>query len=80
MASHHGADDRWYDLTDFGAGTLGGLDRPLTPKERNRFAERGTAVALLLLKSRLESGHLLPAVLELYRGSPPRSHDGEEFV
>jgi quercetin dioxygenase-like cupin family protein/DNA-binding XRE family transcriptional regulator len=80
VATHHGADDRWYDLTDFGAGALGGLERPLTPTERKRFAKRGTTVALLLLKSRLENGHMLPTVLELYRTSPLRSHAGEEFV
>ncbi|HEV3237896.1 MAG TPA: XRE family transcriptional regulator [Gemmataceae bacterium] len=80
VAVHHEEDDRWYDMTDFGAGPLGGLERPLTPAERKRFAENGAAVALLLLKSRLGAGRLLPTVLELYRASPPRSHAGEEFV
>jgi transcriptional regulator with XRE-family HTH domain len=79
-AVHHKRNDRWYDMTDFGAGPLGGLERPLTPAERKRFAEAGTAVALLLLKSRLGTGRLLPTVLELYGASPPRSHAGEEFV
>jgi transcriptional regulator with XRE-family HTH domain len=80
VALHREEDDRWYDMTDFGAGPLGGLERPLAPAERKRFAKDGTAVALLLLKSRLGTGRLLPTVLELYRASPPRSHAGEEFV
>jgi transcriptional regulator with XRE-family HTH domain len=79
-AVHHEEDDRWYDMTDFGAGPLGGLERPLSPAERKRFAEKGTAVALLLLKSRLANGRLLPTVLELYGASLARSHAGEEFV
>ncbi len=79
-AIHQREDDRWYDMTDFGAGPLGGLERPLTPAERKRFAKGGTAVALLLLKSRLAAGRMLPVVLELYRTSPTRSHAGEEFV
>ncbi|OWK46950.1 hypothetical protein FRUB_00649 [Fimbriiglobus ruber] len=78
--AHHKADDRWYDMTDFGAGPLGGVERPLTPAERKSCAEGGTAVALLLLKSRLTTGRLLPTVLELYSASPTRSHAGEEFV
>jgi hypothetical protein len=79
-AVHREQDDRWYDMTDFGTGPLGGLERPLTPSERKRFAAKGTAVALLLLKSRLANGGLLPSVLELYSVSQPRSHAGEEFV
>ena len=37
-------------------------------------------MALLLLKSRLANGRLLPVVLEIYAAGPPRSHAGEEFV
>jgi transcriptional regulator with XRE-family HTH domain len=79
-AVHHHEDDRWYDMIDFGAGPLGGLDRPLRQAERKRFAKEGPSVAVLLLKNRLATGRLLPTVLEIYRASPPRSHAGEEFV
>ena len=80
VSVHRHNDDRWYDLTDFGAGPLGGLNRPLTTEERRTLVERGARVPLLILKSRLESGRLLPTVLELYQESESRSHAGEEFV
>jgi transcriptional regulator with XRE-family HTH domain len=79
-AIHRHTDDRWYDLTDFGAGPLGGQDRPLTSEEREGFVRQGIRVPLLLLKSRLSQGKLLPTVLELYHKSESRSHPGEEFV
>jgi transcriptional regulator with XRE-family HTH domain len=72
VAIHRNKDDEWYDLTDFGAGPLGAISL----SERRKRAE----VPLLILKSRLESGRLLPTVLELYRASEARSHAGEEFV
>ncbi|AIE83683.1 cupin domain-containing protein [Fimbriimonas ginsengisoli] len=77
---HRASDDRWYDLTDFGAGPLGGLDRPLSSQERAAMVKKGTKTPLLILTSRLESGRLLPTVIELYQASEPRSHVGEEFV
>jgi transcriptional regulator with XRE-family HTH domain len=79
-AAHRHEDDRWYDLTDFGAGPLGGLDRPLSDEERREFVEKGTQVPLLILTSRLDTGRLLPTVIEVYHESERRSHAGEEFV
>jgi len=79
-AVHHQEDDRWYDMVDFGAGPLGGLERPLSRAERKRFAKDGPTVGVLLLRSRLATGRMLPTVLEIYRTSPPRSHAGEELV
>lgn len=77
---HYRADDRWYDLTGFGSGPLGGLDRPLTTAERSEFAKKGYLVPLLRLKSRLPQGKVLPTILELHGASEARSHPGEEFV
>jgi transcriptional regulator with XRE-family HTH domain len=80
-AVHHHEDDRWYDLTKFGAGPIGGLDRPLDHDERAELVEQGTAdVPMLILKSQLDSGRLIQTVIELYHDSEPRSHAGEEFV
>lgn len=77
---HRKEDDRWFDMTDFGAGPLGGLDRPISLPERKAFVEAGAKVPLLMLTNRLESGRLLPAILELYDQSELRSHAGEEMV
>jgi mannose-6-phosphate isomerase-like protein (cupin superfamily) len=83
VAVHRHSDDRWFDLTDFGVGPLGGLDRPLTPQERAQFIQAGEGnrgVPLLILKSRLPEGRLLSTVIEVFALSEPRSHPGEEFV
>lgn len=80
VSIHRQSDDRWYDLTDFGAGPLGGLDRPLSDTERRELVGKGAKVPLLILRSRLELGRLLPTVIELYQESESRSHAGEEFV
>lgn len=80
VAIHRKEDDRWFDLTDFGAGPLGGLDRPLEEAERRDMVEKGAKVPLLILRSRLDAGRLLPTVIELYQPSEARSHAGEEFV
>jgi transcriptional regulator with XRE-family HTH domain len=80
VAIHRHSDDRWFDLTAFGDGPIGGQNRPLTESERRRLVDDGTKVPLLILKSRLVAGRLLPTVLELYQPSDPRSHAGEEFV
>jgi len=80
---HRHADDRWYDLVRFSDGPLGGLDRPLTPAERKRFAggaEGKKIVPLNVLKSRLPQGRLLSTIIELRGPSPVRSHPGEEWV
>ncbi len=79
-ALHRHADDRWFDLTDFGAGPLGGLERPLSHQERANFVAAGAGVPLLILKSRLLEGRLLSTVIEVFGPSAPRSHPGEEFV
>lgn len=78
MAVHRHEDDRWYDLTDFGAGPL--ADQPLDEAERRAYVDRGAQVPLLILKSRLETGRLLPTVIELYQQSERRSHAGEEMA
>jgi quercetin dioxygenase-like cupin family protein/DNA-binding XRE family transcriptional regulator len=78
MAIHRHEDDRWYDLTDFGAGPL--ADRPLSSEERREFVGAGAQVPLLILKNRLETGRLLPTVIELYQESERRSHPGEEMA
>lgn len=80
LAVHRRDDDRWYDLTDFGAGPLGGVDRPLTAVERAELARQGVAVPILLLASRLSDGQLMAIVVELYGPSETREHPGEEFV
>lgn len=77
---HRAQDDRWFDMTEFGAGPLGAQDRPLAPNERKEIANGRVAVALLYLKNRLEGGMMLPALLEIYERSEPRSHPGEEMV
>lgn len=78
VAIHRREDDRWYDLTDFAAGPI--ASHPLTEKERGAHVGRGVKVPLLILTSRLETGRLLPTVIELYRESERRSHSGEEMV
>ena len=80
VAVHSTKDDRWYDLVNFAGGPLGGFDRPLSAAERKRYANRGKAVPLNILKSRLPQGRLLSTVIELYGPSPVRSHPGEEWV
>lgn len=78
--THHHADSRWYDLTGFSEGPLGGEDRPLTKAELQRHATAGVRVPLLILKSRLPEGRLLSTVLEVFAPSETRSHPGEEFA
>lgn len=78
VAIHRRADDRWYDLTDFGAGPL--ADQPLSREERQKLVEAGAQVPLLILSNRLETGRLLPTLIELHQESEPRSHQGEEMV
>ncbi|MBL0172862.1 MAG: cupin domain-containing protein [Gemmatimonadaceae bacterium] len=80
LAVHRLDDDRWYDLTDFGAGPLGGVDRPLTPDERAELARQGVAVPIVVLASRLSDGQLMSNVVEVYAPSETRAHPGEEFV
>jgi transcriptional regulator with XRE-family HTH domain len=77
---HRHTDDRWFDLTNFGAGPLGGEDRPLAPSERANFVASGAGVPLLILKSRLPEGKLLSTIIEVFTPSEPRQHPGEEFV
>ncbi len=80
LAVHRHGDDRWYDLVDFGAGPLGGLDRPLSAEERLEFARQGATVPIVVLASRLHDGRLLANVMEVYGPSVSRAHPGEEFV
>ncbi|RYG38126.1 XRE family transcriptional regulator [bacterium] len=78
VAIHRHAEDRWFDLTDFGAGPA--EDRPLSEAERRDRVRKGLKVPLLILTNRLETGRLLPTVIELYQESEKRSHSGEEMV
>ncbi len=81
FAVHRAEDDRWYDMTDFGSGPLGAVDRPLTAEERATLAKKGlTTVPLVVLKSRLGDGRLMSNVMEIYGRSEPRAHPGEEFI
>jgi transcriptional regulator with XRE-family HTH domain len=78
VAIHRSADDRWYDMTEFAAGPL--AERPLSPRERAKLAEKGLQAPMLLLTNRLDRGNILANVIELYGPSPRRSHPGEEMV
>jgi transcriptional regulator with XRE-family HTH domain len=78
VAIHRRQDDRWYDLADLSAGAV--ADRPLTERERLDLADSGLQSPMLLLTARLESGQLIPNVIELYGRSERRSHMGEEMV
>ncbi len=80
FAVHRLTDDRWYDLVDFGAGPLGGVDRPLSAEERATFAANGATMPIVVLGSRLADGQLLSNVGEVYAKSETREHPGEEFV
>ena len=76
-AVHRGGDDRWYDMADVAAGPISGADRPT--KVRGAHVTR-VAVAVDLLRSRLQNGRILPTILDVRRESIARSHPGEEFV
>jgi transcriptional regulator with XRE-family HTH domain len=78
-AVHRTSDDRWYDMVNFGAGTLGGLNRPLTSDEIAQYGKVGK-VPLNRITARLPGGRIFPTIIELYGLSPVRSHPGEEFV
>jgi transcriptional regulator with XRE-family HTH domain len=78
VAVHRHEDDRWYDLTDFGAGPIS--PEPLSEDERADLVRKGVKVPLLILTSRLDKGKILPTVIELYQESEKRSHAGEEMV
>lgn len=78
---HRHANDRWYDMTNFGMGPLGGQERPLTEAERAAFVKaEPSTVPLLLLTSRLPDARLLPTVIEVWSKSETRSHPGQELV
>lgn len=78
VSIHRHAEDRWYDLENFGAGPLStdclGADR------RRRIAEHGPGALMLALTSHLETGQLLAREIELYGPTEVRSHLGEEMV
>jgi transcriptional regulator with XRE-family HTH domain len=78
-AVHRNSDDRWYDMVNFGAGTLGGQNRPLSPSEVAQFGKAGK-VPLNRILARLQNGRVFPTIIELHGDSPVRSHPGEEFV
>lgn len=77
---HRHEDDRWYDLTGFASGLLGGQDRPLTDAERNEFHKEGITAQMLMFKSRFPGSNFWVGMIELSEQSETRSHPGEEFV
>jgi transcriptional regulator with XRE-family HTH domain len=77
---HRLEDDCWYDMVDFGAGPISGTEGSLTREQRRALVESGKKFPLLMLKSSLTDGKILPSILELHQFSPLRSHPGEEFV
>jgi transcriptional regulator with XRE-family HTH domain len=80
VALHRRGDDRWVEMEGFGDSTLGGEDGPLTYDKRRRLVEEGAKNPLVLLRSRLGQGKLLPTLIEICEPSSTRSHPGEEFV
>ena len=80
VAVHRKCDDRWHELDSYGAGYLGDGDGVLTETERSRLAAGTQSNPLMLLKSRLGTGRLLPTLIEVHHPTPARSHPGEEFV
>jgi transcriptional regulator with XRE-family HTH domain len=80
LAVHHIGDDRWYDMVDFGAGALGGVDRALSEEERSAFAAQGVAAQIVVLASRLSDGQLLSNIIEVHGQTVTRAHPGEEFL
>ena len=77
---HRLEDDCWFDMIDFGAGPISGHQGRLTPEQRKELVDSGKLYPLLMLKSSLTDGKILPSILELHNASPLRSHPGEEFV
>jgi quercetin dioxygenase-like cupin family protein/DNA-binding XRE family transcriptional regulator len=76
-AVHREGDDRWYDMADVAAGPLPRAGR----QAKARVSPlSNVAVAVDLLRSRLQNGRILPTMLEVHRESIARSHPGEEFV
>ena len=77
VAVHRHADDRWHELDSYAAGTLGGAS---TEEERRMAAAKSGQNPLMLLQSRIDTGKLLPTLIEVHQPSPTRAHPGEEFV
>jgi mannose-6-phosphate isomerase-like protein (cupin superfamily) len=77
---HRHEDDRWYDLTGFAAGPLGGLDRPLSETELMYFHNHGIATQMLMFRSRFPSSNFWAGIIELTEASESRQHPGEEFI
>lgn len=77
---HRYEDDRWYDLSGFASGPLGGKDRPLTDGERDVFHNKGITAQMLMFKSRFPDSNFWVGIIELSEQSELRSHPGEEFV
>jgi transcriptional regulator with XRE-family HTH domain len=72
-AVHRLEDDRWYDMVNFGAGTLGGHNRPLSDEEVAKYGKSGK-VPLNRITARLPGGRVFPTMIELHADSPVRSH------
>ena len=77
---HRLEEDCWYDMVDFGAGPISGTPQRLNREQRKALVEKGLKHPLLMLKSSLAGGKILPSILDLHVASPLRSHPGEEFV
>ncbi len=80
VAIHRRYDDRWHDLDGYLDGYLGAADGILSKSERAALVKGTNQNPLLILKSHLESGQLLPTLIEVHTPSIARSHPGEEFV
>lgn len=80
IAVHRHTDDRWYDLTGFSSGPLGGLERPLSGVELEDFHRQGIGAQMLMFKSRFTDSNFWAGIIELTQKSEPRQHPGEEFV
>ena len=79
VAIHRRADDRWHELNFYGSGYLDG-DGQIGDVDRQRAAREKGLNPLMLLQSRLETGKLLPTLIEVHHPTRPRSHPGEEFI
>lgn len=80
VAIHRRADDRWHELDSYSQGFLAGGSGQLSEDERRQAVANSGENPVMLLKSRLASGKLLPTYIEIHNATEPRSHPGEEFV
>jgi transcriptional regulator with XRE-family HTH domain len=80
IAVHRSADDRWYALSGYGQGPLGGQDRPLSPEERLQFHAAGIPAQMAIFQSRLPDSAFWTGLIEVSAPSERSTHPGQEFV